>query len=331
MKTVTGDSLWLFRLTNKAGYYVELSNWGARWITAVVPDSKGILANVLAKYNNMNELLNDDYYMGATIGPFANRISKACFTINNTTYNLDTNDGNNTNHGGYSGFNRKAWQWEKLQDGIRFTHMAIDGEGGYPGNLEVQVEYHWSDDNVLSIEYTGKTDRDTYLNMTNHAYFNLSGKIQTIGEHVLMIAANKILETNSEFIPTGQFISVADTPFDFTLEKKIGKDWNEDNKQLRWNRGYNHCYVLKEKNDYELKLAARLIEPLSGRSLEIHTDLPSILFYSAGYYVYPSTALCLEAQYFPDTPSHKNFPSCLLKPNETYRQRIIFSFSTKRI
>lgn len=322
--------IYLFRLTNETGAYVELTNWGARWVSAFVPDTDGLLANVLAGYDRVEDLLADPHYMGATVGRFANRIARAQFTINGVDYPLEANDGMNTNHGGFSGFHRKTWQWEKLPEGIRFSLFSPDGEGGYPANVQVTVDYHWSDDNELRIDFQGKADACTYLNLTNHAYFNLSGKRGTAGGHELLIPADHVLETDRTFIPTGKIVPVAGTPFDFRQAKAVGRDWHADCEQLCWNKGYNHCYVLKRERSAATVFAARLVEPQSKRQLEVYTDLPGILFYSAGYYSAPGTALCLETQYFPDSPSHSHFPDCLLRPGDTYRQYTTFRFGVAR-
>ena len=173
--TATGEPVFLFKVVNGAGAYVEFTNWGARWITAAVPDTNGHLTNVIVGYDTLEEYLSDTYYMGATIGRFANRIANASFVIDDITYQLETNDGCNTNHGGTTGFDQKLWQWEELPNGVRFILTSPDGEGGYPGNLDVVVDYCWDEYNELTVSYFGKADKTTYLNMTNHAYFNLSG------------------------------------------------------------------------------------------------------------------------------------------------------------
>ena len=318
--------IYLFRITNKSGAYVEFLNYGARWISAVVPDGEQQLANVLVGYDDPKEYLTDTYYMGATIGRFANRIKDAQFTIGNTVYKLDANDGANSNHGGKDGLHTKNWAWKILPDGICFLTSSPNGEGGYPGHLLVQAFYQWTEQNELIITHHGFSDKATYLNMTNHAYFNLSGRVQPVTSHELMIPAHYLLETNQEFIPTGKRVPVGDTPFDFTEKKQIGKDMYLPNEQLTWNRGYNHCYVLKESKNEESVLAAFLTDPESKRSLTVMTDLPGVLLYTAGYYKHPDTAVCFETQYFPDTPSHPDFPSCLLQPGEEYRQQTIYCF-----
>lgn len=333
--TLQQEPVYRFRITNASGAYVEFTNVGARWITAMLPDMDGRLCNILQGSDKLADYLTDTYYMGAIIGRFANRISGASFSINGNHYQLEANDGRNTNHGGTSGFHQKLWQWELLPDGVRFMLCSPDGEGGYPGNLRVTVEYRWNEQSELSIRYHGVTDRATYLNMTNHAYFNLSGRKETIAHHRLMIPSRWMLDTTSEFIPTGREVEVTGTPFDFTTSTEIGKGLNAGHQQLRWNRGYNHCYILKKAPSEEMKApsqemlpAARLYDPASGRCLKVETDLPGILIYTGGYLKHPDTAICLETQYFPDTPSHADFPSCLLRPGEEYNQQTIYKFET---
>ena len=173
--TPSGESIYLFRLTNASGASIELTNLGASWVSAHMPDKHGIFENILLGYDNAEGYIKDTYYMGATVGRFANRIYQASFSIKDTTYQLEKNDGENTNHGGASGFHKKIWQWEQIDSGIRFILHSPDMEGGYPGNVHVKIEYQFTETNELTISYYGITDRPTYLNLTNHAYFNLSG------------------------------------------------------------------------------------------------------------------------------------------------------------
>lgn len=322
------EPVFRFRITNSSGNYVELTNWGARWITAMLPDVKGKLSNVIQGYEKLDDYLTDTYYMGAIIGRFANRIGGASFNIDEVTYQLETNDGRNTNHGGTSGFHQKLWQWELLSDGVCFLLHSPDDEGGFPGNVDIKVEYRWNEQNELSIRYRGLTDKPTYLNMTNHAYFNLSGRREKITHHRLTIPSQWMLDTTSEFIPTGREVEVTGTPFDFITPTEIGKGIYANHQQLSWNRGYNHCYVLKKTSSVEIMPAAQLHDPETGRCLAVETDLPGILIYTGGYLEHPDTAICLETQYFPDTPSHAGFPSCLLNPGEEYNQQTIYKFET---
>ncbi|MCD8310037.1 MAG: galactose mutarotase [Prevotellaceae bacterium] len=324
--TSAGESVARFRITNKSGAYVEFTNWGARWITASMPDSRGQKGNLLIGYNTLSAYLDDQYYTGATVGRFANRISNASFTIDGKRYQLECNDGKHSNHGGFTGFHSRLWQWEHLSDGIRFCLKSPDGDGGYPGNIEVIVDYRLNEYNELLVRHFAKTDRPTYLNMTNHAYFNLSATGEKIIDHWLQIPSTHILNTTPEFIPTEEIVEVTNTPFDFTHLKQIGRDLYEINPQLVWNKGYNHYYILKEENSSEMVLAASLYEAKTGRYLTVRTDLPGVLLYTAGYYERPDTAVCLETQFYPDTPSHSSFPSCLIEAGEVYEHYTVYSF-----
>lgn len=325
--TSSHETIYLFRLTNESGAYIELTNLGATWVSAYMYENAGNLSNVLLGYASAAAYINDSFYMGAIVGRFANRIHQASFIIQDKVYPLEKNDGDNTNHGGFSGFNKKRWEWEQVTNGIRFKLHSPDGEGGYPGNVEVEVTYTFSETNELTIQYHGTTDQATYLNLTNHAYFNLSGKAERVDGHQLYIPSEQILETTAAYIPTGRFSNVADSPFDFTTPHAIGENLHDDNEQIRWNRGYNHCYVLKNEVSNQLQTAAILSDPISGRELTVETDLPGVLLYTAGYLPAPDTGVCLETQYFPDTPSHPHFPSCLLMPGEEYRHRTVYKFS----
>lgn len=327
----SGEAIELFRLTNSSGFFVELTNLGATWVSAVMSSGDGSTNNMLLGYESAEGYMNDSYYMGSTVGRFANRIHNASFNIDGVGYQLDKNEGSNSNHGGLSGFHKKVWKWEKLSSGICFSLFSPDGEGGYPGNVNISVEYLLNENNEFLIHYWGKTDRPTYLNMTNHAYFNLSGDKRKITDHCLQVFSDTILETTSEYIPTGTFTKVAGSPFDFTQTKRIGDSLYSGNEQLRQNRGFNHCYVLKKSSSEEMRQAARLSDPGTNRELIIETDLPGILLYTAGYLPCPDTGVCLETQFFPDTPSHANFPSCLLLPEEEYCHRTLFKFNFKTL
>lgn len=327
--TPQGEPLQRITLSSVNGSYVELTNYGARWVGAWIPDDKGQLSNVLLGYPKIENYLDDTFYMGATIGRFANRVGNAQFEIDGRIYHVDKNDGANCNHGGKCGLHQKVWQTELLPDGVSFYTRSYDGEGGWPGNVEFQVEYHWSDDYQLVVCHRATTDQKTWINLTNHAYFNLTGDSnERIDGHHLCIPSDMILETTADFIPTGQIVSVQGTPFDFQDMRPIGQYLHADNLQLRWNRGYNHCYLLPDNVGNKIQHAATVYEPTSTRLLKVYTDLPSVLFYSAGYLPNPTTGLCLEAQYCPDTPHHPHFPQgCLLLPGQEYLHHIVYCFS----
>lgn len=331
-----GREVVLVRLTNKSGAYIELTNFGATWVSAMVPDSKGQLNDVILGYPSLDGYISDTCYLGCTIGRFANRIRSARFSIGENDYILEANDDINSNHGGTSGFNKKLWDVTLFASGVCFSLFSPDGEGGYPGNLTVEVCYHFSEDNQVTINYKAESDKRTYVNLTNHAYFNLSGEVNVLN-HFLHIPSNTILETTKDYIPTGNFRDVHGSPFDFTSPSKLGDRIFEMDDQLEWNRGYNHCYVLNQNEKKGLVLAAILSDSLSGRTLEVQTTLPSILVYTGNYLktnfpgkkgaLYdPYEGVCLEAQFFPDTPNHSHFPSCLISPGDIYQQVTVFTF-----
>lgn len=329
-----GREVALIRLTNKSGAFAEFTNFGATWISSSVPDSKGQFDDVVLGYPTLDGYLSDTCYLGSTIGRFANRIGSARFSIGENEYMLEANDGQNSNHGGFSGFNKKLWDVTLFDFCVCFSLFSPDGEGGYPGNLTVEVCYHFSEDNQVTINYKAESDKRTYVNLTNHAYFNLSGEVNVLN-HCLNIPSDTILETNKDYIPTGQFRDVHGSPFDFTTPTKLGERIFEKEDQLEWNKGYNHCYVVNQNENKGLELAAILSDPFSGRTLEVQTTLPSILVYTGNYLetnfqgkkgtnYNPYEGVCLEAQFFPDTPNHIHFPSCLISPGDIYQQVTIF-------
>lgn len=322
-----GERTILFRLENEDGTYIELCNWGARWISAFFPDKYGKLENLLVGYENINDYVADPCYMGATIGRVANRISNARIELNSKIYQLDENDGRNSNHGGFNGFNTQLWEYEVLSDGIRFFRTSLDNEGGFPGNVTVSVKYQLLN-HTVAISYYATTDLDTYINLTNHAYFNLSGKNCSIGSQCLRINADKILDSDREFIPTGNIIDVTGTIFDFRHTQTIGKYFENNDIQLKWNRGYNNYFILNKQNDNEIP-AAYLRDQTSKRTLTIYTDALGLFLYTSGFLRKPHTAVCLETQNYPDSSSHRKFPSCLLRYGEVYVSKTCYSFDVE--
>ncbi len=329
-----GQTLYLFRLTASDGAYVELTNWGATWVSACMPDAHGHLADVLLGYPSSQGYIDDTCYIGATVGRYANRIARARVCIEGVEYKLEANDGENTNHGGFHGWNRRVWGWKQLAQGVRFTLVSPHLEGGFPGEAQVEVDYCFDDNHILSLCHRVVTDRTTYINMTNHAYFNLSGEVKPIDDHLLRICSDTMLDTDASFIPTGKLLPVEGTLFDFTCAHAIGDNLHKHHQQLEWNRGYNHCYVLGEPGI--MRRAAVLSHLASGRKLSVDTTLPAVLFYSAGFLpgvkgkqgmpMLPSTGVCLETQFYPDAPSHPAFPSTLLRCGETYSYMTNYKF-----
>ena len=331
------EDILLFRLTASDGAYIEVSNYGATWVSAYMPDAQGRYADVLLGYNTLQGYLSDTSYIGSTVGRYANRLRNAAIEIDGTTYPLEANDGTNTNHGGVDGWHRCVWQWCEIPGGVRFMLTSPHLQGGFPGRVEAIVEYTMTDNHHITIRHRAMTDAPTHVNMTCHAYFNLSGKAQSVDNHLIQIFSDRILDTNASFIPSGEVVAVQDTPFDFTTSRTIGERRNLNNEQLKWNRGYNHCYPLGAPGEWHK--AACVIEETSGRRLQVETTLPAVLFYSAGYLESdtvgkcgiphaPTTGLCLETQFYPDSPAHAHFPSTLLRPGEIYDYSTRFIFDT---
>jgi len=326
-----GRDVYRFRLENKHGAIVELTNYGATLVAVRVPDRKGTLDNVVLGYDSLEAYTSDRTYMGATIGRFANRIRNARFTLNDTVYSLEANDGANTNHGGPSGLHDRVFDFALLPDGVSFTVTSADGDGGYPGNLKLRVDYTWDDNQALSIAYAATSDKLTIANFTNHAYFNLSGGRENIFNHRLTIKAQQMLEGGAGYLPTGRIIPVTTLAFDDT---NVGDRLTQTSEGIK---GLNECYVIDEQVHLHDSAACILYDPESGRRLEVYTSYPGVLLYTgdylagdhAGHHGRPYRAfdgLCLECQYYPDSPNHIHFPSAVLEAGERYRHEIVFQF-----
>ncbi len=320
--------VYIFKLENIHGNYVELTNYGAALKSIVVPDRYGKKENIILGYPSFEGYESDTCYIGSTIGPFANRIAKALYTIDENTYFLDKNDGQNNNHSGSAGFNSKVFDFEIENEKLIFTLDSPDGEGGFPGNLKVKVIYKWSDSNELSIEYFATTDMPTPINLTNHAYFNLTGGKESILNHKLSIISNQFLECTEEYIPTGNILSI---------EKKIIE--HQSIVDVIDGTGHNNYFILDKKLKKKV-LACILTEDISGRSMNVYTSYPGVQFYSGEYLnskingtnnrpQHPFDGLCLECQYYPDSPNHLNFPNTLLLPKNIYNESITYSFGIK--
>jgi aldose 1-epimerase len=322
VSTIKGDDIFIFQIRNAAGAYVEITNYGATLISFVIPDKYGKLKNIILSYESIEEYFTDTAYIGSTIGRFANRISDAQFSLDGTVYLLDKNDGRNSNHGGFGGFNTRIFQAEIKGDKLILSYESPDGEGGFPGNLYFSVTYSFSDDHTLQIEYDAVSDKETIFNPTNHAYFNLSGKNELILEHELKIFADNYLETNDEFIPTGRIRPVADSAFDFRNLSKIASLMTQKNEIIK---GYN-TYFISHSEDTPKHLAT-LKDPASGTTLEVASTMPGIQIYTGDYLSgqhQPFTGIALEAQFYPDAPNHPNFKNCILKPGRNKTHQIIF-------
>ena len=344
-KTAGGEQVDLYTLSNKKGMEVVLTNFGATVVVLKVPDRAGKLADVVLGFDTLEGYEHGTAYFGATVGRYGNRIGGGKFSIDGKTYALPKNNGDNTLHGGITGFNKKVWQAREIasKDGesLEMSYSSADGEEGFPGNLSVKVVFTLpTDGNELTIDYTATTDKATVLNLTNHSYFNLAGEGDgDILDHVLTLHAKQFTPVDKTLIPTGELRDVAGTPLDFTRATAIGKRINESYEQLVFGKGYDHNWVIASDGRKGLTLAAGAYDPKSGRTLEVLTTEPGVQFYSGNFLDGPKgkgnkpygrrAAFCLETQHFPDSPNHPNFPSTLLKPNSVFRSQTVFRFSAK--
>jgi len=310
----------IFRIQNKSGAYIEVSNYGATLVSVVTPDKSGELENIILSYNNPEDYYSDKYYLGSTIGRFANRISNARFELDGKMFFLDENDGKNSNHGGFNGFNSKVFGYQINDHSIEFSYFSKDGEGGFPGNLQIYVTYSFSEDNVVTIEYRAISDKLTIFNPTNHAYFNLSGKGKNILDHELKVYADKYLESDEQFLPTGRILDMSDSPYDFREYNTFSELMPLKNEIIK---GYN-TYFIANSTD-ACKLLASLKEKRSGRQVDIYSTMPGIQVYTGDYLsdpFIPFAGVALEAQFYPDTLNHSDFPSCVLYPDKEIRHII---------
>lgn len=337
---IDGKSTDLFRLTNASGMEVCVTNYGGRIVSILVPDRKGVMRDVVLGFDNIAAYQKHSSNYGATIGRYANRIAKGRFVLDGDTIQLDLNDklGNNM-HGGKPGWAYRVFDAvQKDSATLVLTYVSPDGESHFPGTVQVEVAYHLTDDNALDIAYTAVTDRPTVINMTNHSFFNLSGKPSTaITDHIMWMAADSVMTIDSTVVPTGNFITVQGTPFDFTIAKPIGQAIDSvENDQIRYGLGYNHNWVLRS-GDRD-KPVASLYSPVSGILLEILTDEPCMQIYTGNYQdgthigkkrvAYPYRgAICLEPQHAPDSPNHPTWPSVRLDPGQLYTSHSQYRFS----
>jgi aldose 1-epimerase len=342
-KTPDGRAVDLYVLTNKNRIEAAITNYGGAVVSLKIPDRKGQVADVVLGYDSLEGYINDKSYFGALIGRYGNRIAHAEFTLEGITYKLAKNNGDNSLHGGTRGFNKAVWDVKdassKAGQALQLSYLSKDGEEGYPGNLKVQVVYTLTDANELKIEYNATTDKKTVLNLTNHSYFNLAGQGNgDILSHQLMIAADRFTPVDAGLIPTGELRPVAGTPFDFRSQTAIGARINADDEQLKLGKGYDHNFVVRGSG--ALGLAARALEPNSGRVLEVWTTEPGVQFYTGNFldgtvrgkegktYGFRS-AFCMETQHFPDSPNHPEFPSTVLSPGQRFHSVTVYKFAAE--
>ncbi len=343
-KLADGTETFVYTLKNSNGISVSVTNYGGRITSIIVPDKNGTPGDIVLGYDSVAGYVADNTFQGSLVGRYANRINKGHIVIDGKEFNLSVNSGMHHLHGGVSGFDRKIWNVKEIVDSssaaVELTYTSPAGEEGYPGTLKVKALYSLNDSNELKIEYWAETDTPTIVNLTNHAYYNLSaGRENTILNHTLMINADSITPIDSTLIPTGVLMAVEGTPFDFRKPAKIGLRINNPDQQLVFGLGYDHNYALN--NQGNLTLAAELTDSISGRVLQIFTTKPGIQFYSGNFLNGTLTgknrtiftyryALCLEPQYFPDSPNKPQFKSPVIRPGEVYHQVDVYKFTVRK-
>ncbi|WP_146521822.1 aldose epimerase family protein [Stieleria varia] len=335
--TADGKAVTLYTMTNDHGHSVSVMNWGATLLDVNVPDRDGNLANVNLRFDTLQPYLTKHPYFGSTVGRFCNRIGNAKFTIDGVEYPLSVNHGKHQLHGGVQNFAFLLWDAESVKSddavAVRMTLVSPDGQEGFPGTVSAIVEYRWNNENELTVEFTATTDKPTHVNLTNHSYWNLGGAGSgTAKDHIATIHADQWLDVDGDLIPTGKLNDVEGTPLDFRSPTALGDRID----QLPATKGYDHCFVVRGSAG-ELRLAAHVIDPDSGRVLEIETTQPGMQLYTANHLPGDEgsagngghDAFCLETQHYPDAPNKPSFPSTLLKPGETLRETTVHRFSVQ--
>ncbi|MCC2971828.1 galactose-1-epimerase [Massilia sp. IC2-476] len=338
-RTRDGETITRFTLANANGMVARIIDFGGVITELLVPDREGRLADVVLGFDTLAPYESDSPYFGALIGRYGNRIARGRFTLDGREFSLPTNNGNNHLHGGAPGFDKLKWQATIEGDSLCLRYTSRDGEQGYPGRLDVSVVYELTDDNELVVRFHAVSDQATPVNLTQHSYFNLAGG-GSILEHLLTIDADTFVAIDGESIPTGALAPVEATPFDFRKARPIGAAINEADTQLANGQGYDHCFALNKPQGKAMTRAAHVLEPQSGRVLELFTEEPGVQFYSGNFldgslqgkgqvYAHRS-GFCLEPQHFPDSPNQPQFPNVILRPGEVYQTESRFRFSVDR-
>ncbi|MBR5883951.1 MAG: galactose mutarotase [Bacteroidaceae bacterium] len=342
--TINGKQTNLYTLTNESGMEVSITNYGGALVAIMVPDKDGKMANVIQGHDNIQDCMSSpEPFLSTLIGRYGNRICKGKFTMNDKEYSLAVNNGPNHLHGGPTGFHARVWDAEQINGHeLVLRYISAYYEEGFPGELNMTVKYSLTDDNELVIDYRGTTNKKTVVNMTSHGFFSLAGIANPTPS-----AMNVICQINADFfipidensIPTGEILKVEGTPFDFRTPTPIGERIDADCPQIKNGAGYDHCFVLNKREVGELSFAAKIVEPESGRTMEVYTTEPGVQFYSDnwadgykgqfGATFGRRSALCCEAQHFPDSPNRAHFPSVILRPGEVYKQKTIYKFGVE--
>lgn len=346
-ETAAGEPVDIYTLVNSEGAEAEITNYGAIVVSLMMPDQDGEFGDVVLGFDTLDGYISNEYleanpYFGATVGRYANRIANAEFTLDGETYTLTANDGDNHLHGGDQGFDKVVSRAQAYTTAngpaLRLYYVSEDGEEGFPGNLDVMVTYTLTNDNELRADFHATADAPTICNLTHHSYFNLAGEGDIL-DHVVMMPADHFTPVNDELIPTGEVRPVDGTPFDFREPTPIGARIDSDNEQLERGMGYDHNWVY-DKEEGELTLMARVTEPESGRVMEVLSTKPGMQLYTGNFldgaltgkddWVYEHRhGFCMEPHYFPDGPNQPDFPSAVLRPDETYDHTIVYRFSVE--
>jgi aldose 1-epimerase len=337
-----GTAVESFTLRNAHGLEVRAITYGAIITSVRVPDRAGRLGDVVLGHDDLAGYLAKPSYFGAVVGRYGNRIAKGRFTLDGKTYTLATNNGPNHLHGGIKGFDKVVWKAEPAATGaaVTFRYVSADGEEGYPGKLQAQVTYTLDDHDALTFDYRATTDKATPLNLTQHSYFNLAGAGSDILGHVLTLDADRFTPVDATLIPLGPLAPVAGTPLDFRKPTAIGARIDADDEQIRRGGGYDHNFVIN-RSGRGLVHAARVADPVSGRTMDVATTEPGVQFYSGNFLDGTVTGkggvaykrrsgLCLETQHYPDSPNQPSFPSSVLRPGQEYRSKTVLTFGVAR-
>lgn len=323
---------------------MQVTNFGARVVSLWTPDKNGHYEDIVLGYNNIDNYINNpgERFLGAVVGPYANRIAGGTYSIGEETYNFPLNNNGQTLHGGLKGLDMVVWNVDAVdEDSIVLSYMHPDGQDGMPGNLNIVMTYTLTPENEFRIDYVAETDKATHVNISHHSFFNLKGEGNgTVTDNVMVINASHTTPVNEVLIPSGEIADVTGTPFDFREPHTIGERIEADDQQLRNGLGYDHNWVLDRKTSDQLEFAASVHEPASGRFLEVYTDQPAMQFYSGNFFDGSTKgkygkalefreSIALETQKYPDTPHHGNFPSTLLNPGEKYEHTCVYRFSVK--
>ena len=343
--TPNGEAVDIYTLTNPQGMEVRAITLGGIITSIRVPDKNGKFDDVALGFDSLDGYIKNPPFLGAIIGRYGNRIGKGRFTLDGKTYTLAINNKPNHLHGGIKGFDKAVWKAESFKKddavGVAFTHTSPDGDEGYPGALSMRVTYTLTAGNAIEVDYEATTDKATPVNMTQHTYFNLAGDgSRDVLDHVMTIYASRYTPVDSTLIPTGELAPVEGTPFDFRMPMAIGARIGANDSQIKYGNGYDHNFVVDRTGD-GLVPAAHVVEPTTGRVLDVSTTEPGMQFYTGNFldgsvtgksgHVYKQRmGFCLETQHFPDSPNKPSFPNTILRPGETYRSKTVFTFSVRK-